>query len=359
MSRAEESKMQASSRESAASYAPRDSSLIERWFARMPLSMWWAVAGFGLLFLLLPIVLARLEGVALTRVLVDYRAQFIYPLMIAYLLVAKHFVHRTRESITRALRPLVQLDEGEFMQAVNQGCRVSPISELIAFGVGAVLGVAINIGFEPIDPTQPFLLSHYAYLSRIVLWGFAGWAVFTSFAATRLTRTLLRQPIRVEIFNPKPFQPIGRQSLLLALVPIGAMVLGLLTSDFARADLRVEYLIVYPVIIALSVTIFLLNTQEVHRLLAATRSQRLESVQRHLARACNRLEELLSEDRDIHGVAAELNALATSKRELEAVRTWPYNIQMLRTILISAVTPPLFAVIGRVAAGIFSAGPLP
>jgi hypothetical protein len=351
--------MQDSSREAAAFYTPRDSSLIERWLARMPSSVWSAVGGFVLLLLLLPVVLAHLEHLPVRRVLADYRAQFIYPLIIAYLIVACHFVQGTRESVARALRPLVQLDEGEFMQAVHRGGRVSPSGELIALGVGALLGLAINVVFEPIEPTHPFLLSHYAYLSRIVLWGVSGWAVSIAFAVTRSTRTLLRQPVRVEIFDLKPFQPIGRQSLLLSLVLIGAMLLGLLTSNFAKTELRLEYWIVNLAIIALSVAIFLLNTYDVHRLLAATKRQRLESVERHLARACNKLEKLLSEDLDAQGVATQLNALATSKRELEAIRTWPYNTDMLRTIVISAVAPPLLTIVGRVAVGIFSAGPLP
>ena len=334
--------------------------LIERWLARMPPSIRWAAGGFGLLLLLLlPIVLAYLDGLGMRRLLADYRAQFIYPLMIAYLLVGCHFVQRTRESVAKALRPLVQLDESTFMQVVNQGCRVSPIGELIGFGVGASLGLAINIAFEPIEPTRLFLLSHYAYLSRIVLWGVSGWAVFIAFAATRLTNTLLRQPVRVEIFDLKPFQPIGRQSLFLSLLLIGGMLLGLLTSNFGRAELRLEYLIVNLAIIALTVAIFLLNTHRVHRLLAATKRQKLESVERHLARDFNRLEALISKDLDTHAVATELNALVTSKRELETIQTWPYNMEMLRTILISVVVPPVFTVIGRVAAGVLSAGPLP
>ena len=225
--------------------------------------------------------------------------------------------------------------------------------------MGASLGLAINIAFEPIEPTHLFLLSHYAYLSRIVLWGVSGWAVFIAFATTRLTNALLRQPVRVEIFDLNPFQPIGRQSLLLCLVLIGGMLLGLLTSNFAREELRLEYLIVNLAIVALSAAIFLVNTHNVHRLLAATKRQRLESVERHLARACSRLEELISQNLDTHAVATELNALATSKRELKTIRTWPYNTEMLRTILISVVTPPLFTIIGRVAAGVLSAGPLP
>ena len=332
---------------------------IEGWLPGKALFLWWAVGGLTLALLLLPVVLARLDGLDMRRLWVDYRAQFIYPIMIAYLVAACHFVPRTRESVARALRPLVQLDEGAFVHLVHQHCRVDPMGELVGFGLGACLGLVINLAFEPVEPTHPFFLAHYAYLSRIILWGVSGWAVSIAVAATRLTNTLLRQPIRVEIFDLTPFQPIGRQSLLLSLVLIGGMLLGLLTSNFARQELRLEYLIVYPVIVAMSAGIFLLNTHGVHRLLAAIKRQRLESVGRQLARACDRLEELISQDQDTHAVATELNALATIKRELQTMTTWPYNTQMLRTILVSAAAPPLLTIIGRVVARVLAGGTLP
>jgi len=332
---------------------------IERWLLGKPQLLWWAVASFSFALLLVPIVLAQFDGLDTRRLLTDYRAQLIYPFMIAYLVAACRFAQGTRESVARALRPLVQLDEGAFVRLVIQRCGVDPMTELIGFGVGACLGLAINIAFEPVEPTHPFLLAHYAYLSRIMLWGVGGWAVSMAFVTTRLTNMLLRQPMRVEIFDLTPFRPIGRQSLLLSLFLIGGMLLGLLTSNFARQDLRLEYLIVYPVIVALSVAVFVLNTRAVHRLLAAVKRQKLESVGRHLARASERLEELISKDQDTHVVATELNALATVKRELEAVTTWPYNMEMLRAILISAVAPPVLTIIGRVAARVLSAGSLP
>jgi len=336
-------------------YTPTDSLLIERWFAPMPLSGWCIVGALGLILLLLPAIFAYLDGVGSARLFGDFRAQFIYPLLIAYLLVACHLVQRTRESVAQALRPLVELDEKTFVQVVNRACRVSPRSELIALGVGVSVGLAINIVFEPIEPGA-FFLELYSYLSRIVLWGVVGWAVYIAFGTTRLTNALLCQPIRVEIFDLGPFQPIGRQSLWLSLMFVGGMMLGLLSSNFAEEELRLEYLINNAVIIALIVAVFFVNTRNVHRVLAATRRQKLESVERHLARAYYRLEELIAENQDTHAVATELNALAISKQELKAIRTWPYNTQILRTIFISILSPLLVAIISRVTAFLLDTG---
>ena len=56
------------------------------------------MAALGLVLLLIPAILAYLDGVGIARLFDDYRAQFIYPLLIAYLLVACHLVGEdTRE----------------------------------------------------------------------------------------------------------------------------------------------------------------------------------------------------------------------------------------------------------------------
>lgn len=355
LGRAEKGEIRDSSHEPAATYTPTDSLLMDRWFARMPRFGWWIVAALGLVLLLTPAILAHLDGVSIAQLFADFRALFLYPLLIAYLLAACHLVQKTRESVAQALRPLVQLDEKTFIQVVNRSCRVSPISELSALGVGMFIGLAINIVFEPAEP-EPYFMELYAYLSRIVIWGVVGWAIYGAFAVTRLTNTLLRQPIRVEIFDLRPFQPIGRQSLWLSLMFVGGMMLGLLSSNFAEEALRLEYLVNNTVIIALIVAVFVLNTHNVHRLLSATRQQKLESVEHHLARAYYRLEELVAENRDTYATATELNALAISKQELKAIRTWPYNTEMLRTIFVSIVTPLLVAIIGRVASVLFDTG---
>ena len=58
------------------------------------------------------------------------------------------------------------------------------------------------------------------------MFGTLGWLVYRAIASTLLSRRLCRQPLRVDIFDITPFEPIGRQSLLLAMVFIGGIVIG-------------------------------------------------------------------------------------------------------------------------------------
>jgi hypothetical protein len=322
--------------------------------ARVPRSGGWIAAGLVLGFLLAPAIVSRVDGIGMPRLLADYRALLIYPLLIAYLLVTGHLVQKTRVSVARALRPLVQLDEGAFGEVVARSSRVNPRGEWAALAVGLGVGLAINVVFEPVEP-EPYFLERYAYLARIIVWGFVAWAVYAAFAVTRLTNTLLRQPLRVDIFDLRPFQPIGRQSLWLSLMFVGGMVLGLLSSNFTEAELRLEYLISNAFVVALIVAVFFVNTHGVHRVLAAAKRQRLATVERNLAGAYYRLEALIAERQDTHATATELSALALSKQELRSIRTWPYNTEMLRTLFISVVTPLLVA-LARVTADLLDIG---
>jgi len=52
--------------------------------------------------------------------------------------------------------------------------------------------------------------------------------VGTAPAGTRLTATLLRQPMQVDVFDTAVFEAVGRQSLALALVFIGGITISLL-----------------------------------------------------------------------------------------------------------------------------------
>ncbi len=92
LGRAENSEIGDFSHERVATYTPTDSLVIERWFARLPRSGWLIVAALALVLLLIPAILAYLDGVGIARLFDDYRALFIYPLLIAYLLVACHLV---------------------------------------------------------------------------------------------------------------------------------------------------------------------------------------------------------------------------------------------------------------------------
>lgn len=323
---------------------PQDSLLIDRWLSRLPFSRWWALAAIGAILLAAPAVIGYL--IAVPDLFVDFRAQFVYAFLIVYLLAAPTLVQRTREGVAQSLRPLVRLDDAQFRNLVARACAIRPAAEAVAFGVGMAVGLAINLRFEPLE-ADPHLLDIYAYLSRIGLFGAIGWAVFVMIATTRLTNALVRQALNVDILDIRPFEPIGRQSLWLALTLVGGLVLSLLSVSYLNRALWLEYAITYGTVIMLAVLIFFLNMVGAHRVLAAAKRRQLEFVDRTLAGFYRRFQEQLAEEQDTVPLATQINAMAAIKQELKGSRSWPYDTETMRTLVISVLSP-LFVALARV-----------
>lgn len=318
--------------------ATTNSLLIDRLIARIPAPREWVVLAIGAILLLVPLVLTIRDGIPWQDVLTHYRAPFIYPVIIVYLLTVFNALETTRVGVARALRPVILVEDSTYASIVKQGYRISPVGELTALGIGVVISLAITLILDPIRP-GPFALEHYAYWSRIVMMSLDIWVVYVVFAMTRLTNTLLRQPVEVDVFDLTPFEPIGRQTVWLCLTVVGNMILGLLALDALNWYLLQEYLIFSASLVVFIVLLFYVNTHNVHRLIAAKKKYRLDAVGAHLARRSTQLEDLMASGESVEAVATEINALAVIKQELKRTRTWPYNTEMLRTIFISIVTP--------------------
>ena len=158
------------------------------------------------------------------------------------------------------------LDEG-FDQLIVNASRVNPIGEGVAFGLGAVLGVWIG---------QSWVLDADAFWLKLVLipsiglmFGLLLWTIYVALAGTRLNAALHRQPLSVDIFDTGPFWPVGRQSLIIALVFVGGMVLGMLGSFVEDSLLDWRNWLLYSLLALVAVLIFFLNMRPTHRVLAA------------------------------------------------------------------------------------------
>ena len=324
-----------------------DSLIIDRVLARLPLPKWSFVLAIGLTLFVVPLVLCYLDGISFSDVLSTYRAPFVYALTVVYMLLVFDGLQKTRQGVADGLRPLIPIDDVAYASLVQRGCRVPPVGELSALAVGLVISVAINVFLEPIAPGT-YAIDRYAYLSRIAVMSLDIWFLSVVFAMTRLTNTLLHQPIDVDLFDLAPFEPIGSQSVWLCLTIVGSLLLGLMTLDAFNWSLLQEYVVYSFIVIFAIIVVFFVNTHKVHRVIAAMKKQRLATVKTHLARATVRLESLIVTDQGAQAVATEINALAIVKRELTLTRTWPYNTEMLRTLAISILTPFLLG-LARVA----------
>jgi hypothetical protein len=324
-------------------YVPTDSLYFDRLIAQAGWSRRRGVILIGVVLLLLPFLVAYLEaGSEWWVLLMDRRGRqlFFYPLMITYWLAVIGPVQRTEEDVARAIRPLAQVDDGAYVATVAESCRVRAVGELAGIAAGVIFFLALEQQPD-ILPEFP-IASRYVYFAGLVMFGVIGWSIFVSFTITRLTNSLLRLPVEIDIFNTEGLSPIGRQSLYLALVFIGAILLSLffIVSPSSLQDfLSVENLVIYGILITLTVGIFFLNMHRTHALLAAEKAKQLSLTEHSLAKAYYALQNAIADGEDTLEPATTVNALSAGKRELRRTRTWPYNTEMLQTLAISIVTP--------------------
>ena len=322
-------------------YTPKNPLLVDRWLARLPISRGWTVGLIGTFFLLMPAILAYGSDVAqLTTLFANYRAQFIYALFLIYVLWTIPMLEQGSERIVQALRPVTQLNDNAFQEVVDRSSTVPPAKEILAFGAGMVVGLTINLLFEPLV-VNPHLLDVYAYWSRVGIFGVIGWAFYTLPLSIRVTNSLLKQPISVDPFDLTPFEPIGRQSLRLALTVLGGAVLSLLSASIYNRSLWLEYLFVYGAGVIGIFILFFWSMRSVHQLLADTKRGHVDSVEHHIARAYNTLQRRIASEEDTLAVATEMNALVAAKNQLIETRTWPFNTSTLSTLSVAILTPLL------------------
>jgi len=297
-------------------------------------SLPWATLGFSLLLILVPAVVAYLDGI---RSVGYWRMSLLPAAVITYILVVSPILTRGEARVVEAFRPLVLMDDDGFKRLVNQASRVSASAEALAFGVGAAFGLLA--GQSWLSDPDALWLRVYLTVSAGLMFGLLGWVIYAAVAGTRLTRELHRQPLRFDIFDIKRFEPIGRQSLAIALVFVGGMALSIVLGGGLASFSVWQNWVVYPLLAVVPILVFFLNMRDTHRVLSQERRRELEAVQRRMLVACRSLMERLETGERTGTLGPEINALVAYGSRLRAARTWPYDTAMLRTLFLSVVVP--------------------
>jgi len=318
-------------------------SLFERWIAR-PRTPWLRV-GIGLAVVAAPLIAAALDGV-----LADFFTQgrwrmWLSAAVIVYILAAAGPLSAMESRVISALRPVMMLTDEELDRLMRRVAVPKPAYEALAFGAGAALALLGAEGWPPGDPSP--WLTWTNQISAPLMFGMLAWVIYGSFADARLMSVLLRQPLRVDPLDTTPFEPIGRRSLLLALVFVGGSTLSLVFIGSQPGGLRDPgSWAVYGILALVTVAIFFLNMRPTHGLLAAARKAELRAVRAQIAAECRALSRSLEEKQPTGTLPADLNALVIYEGRLKESRTWPYNTAMIRTLVLS-VLAPLAPVVAR------------
>ena len=323
-------------------------SLIERLIARTKLSPSIFILLSAIVLLLLPIVIVWVEGYWDELFSQRYwRAIFVQPVIIVYILILERVFKRMEVSVIRGLREVVRLSDEEFDQLVERTPTVNLKNELLAILAGAVVGLLVA---SPWDIFQDFSwLILYLTLINCIMYGLLGWVVYGSISGSRLPVILYRQPLDIDIFNLKPFEPIGWQSLAISLAFMGGITISLLFSDISAGIFTIEFWVVYLIFVMVAVVVFFLNMMPTHRVLSAAKDQEIVVVNRNLLAAYRKMKGLNPGEAGTQAAAQELNAWKTCQDLLSETKTWPYSIETLRNLLITVLIPGGAALIRLVA----------
>jgi hypothetical protein len=278
----------------------------------------------------------------------DWRTVFFYPALIAYILAIIPPLMSSGDRALEALRPLVALDDEGFAHLLDDTFAISPRGELIAFGLGAALGVWSL--FPWIVTERLSWMTLYFCVAIPLEIGMLGWCVYVAFAGTKPIAVVHRHLQDVDILDVDRFEPIGRQSLLGSLAFIGGAAIHLFFQVGGEHIFGTVDLIVYGALAAIAALIFFLSMRQTHRVLAEAKDREQQAVQRHIVDAYRSLEGLPTGSPDIASVSQKLDLWQAYERRLKGVRTWPYNLGMLRTLVLSVFTPVAINLVQRLIA---------
>jgi hypothetical protein len=296
--------------------------------------------GVGLLLLLAPLVAAWLDG-SLSELLATgrWRPLLAPSVVILYIVIVAPRMDGMDTQVLHTLRGVTLVDDRTFDAIVAESSSLRPRNELLAMAVGAGLGLALVM----VQPEGVFSLVMTVWgITTILMYGLLGWTVYASIASTRLTSAILRQPLRINPLDTSPYETIGRQSLLLALIFVGGMTLSLLLSVQEADVFRMPaFWLSFTPIALVPVVIFFLTMRPTHRVLFAAKKQALSAVRARIEQASQDLIERLARQEEAGQLAQVTNTLLAYEHRLVDARTWPYNTAMLRTLFLSVLAPVL------------------
>ena len=300
-----------------------------------------------MIVLLLPFLAALLDG-SLEQFLQagEWRTALYAPTIALYIWIISPFMSRAGDDVISSLRPLVQLNDEDFAAQVQAAEYVNPKHEIFATILGGLLGIiAISADFN----LEFSWVSLYWIITTIFMYGILFWTIFIAVISTRFNAALHRMPLKFDILNPTPFELVGRQSLLLALVFIGGITISLIFTYSESRLMQTEFWISNLIFVGFILLVFFLSMRPTHIILAAEKKRRLDPVTDQINQACQELMRYLETGDNPGEISSRITALEAYEKRLQAARTWPYNTSILRTLFFS-VFIPLLSILARLAA---------
>jgi hypothetical protein len=309
----------------------------------MPL---WQRGGIALILLGLPYALAYREGIqANLPNQGTWRIAYFPTGLLIYIFAAAPWIWRTEKDVIAGLQRLACTERNTDEVVAHRTWWRSSLGDWIAFAAGLLVGALLFFSFP--FPEMRHWAVRYWLLTHLILYGALAWLIYAAMGSARFTALLHRFALHRDPFDLAPFEPVGRQGLILALIFVGAITLSLLLLYTPTMFSDWQGIVVYSFLVIVTVSIFFTVMWPAHRVLLAVKQQKLAGIERLIGQTFCRLETLAANGADTQPVATEVQAWLTLEQRVKQLRTWPYDTEMLRTLFLS-VLAPLFAAIARV-----------
>ena len=298
----------------------------------------WATLVISLGLLSLPLLAISLEHAWEPAIQSGFwRPLFIPPVVIIYILLVSPPMDRSQAGVLRAMRPLVLVDDAAFDQLIQENTRTDSRTEWIAFAIGALLGAWSAL--SSFGQFNASVVSIYFLLSMVVLFGILAVIIQGSFADTRLNAALHHQPLLIDIFDTRPFEAVGRQSLLISLVFIGGITLSLIFGLSPESIIAWQVWLFYVPILLVPILLFFANMRDTHRVLAEEKKRILDVAQEVIRSLQRQMSAAIAGAEALSPLAAEYSAMLAYEARLKGIQTWPYDAPMLRTLFVAVLIP--------------------
>jgi hypothetical protein len=318
---------------------------------QMPL---WLRILLALVLLGLPYGLAYLEG--FLPILLDrntWRTVLFPTVAVIYIVAVAPWIWRAEKEVVEGLRPLINVKPNTYDARSAIGADAdtahktwwrSSLGDWISFGLGLLSGILLFIS-QP-TPELHYWAVRYWTATSIIMYGALAWLIYAALGSARLTALLHQKVLHKDPFDLAPFEPVGRQGLILAMIFVGAITLSLLFIYTRTMFFEWQSIVVYSILVLATVLIFFIIMWPAHRVLLRVKEQKIAGVRRLIGQTFHKLETLAADGADTQPVATEVQAWLTLEQRLKQTRTWPYDTEMLRTLFLSVLTP-LFVAIAR------------
>jgi len=313
-------------------------SLFNRFITR-PRPLWLTIV-ISLLLLLVPFGAALADGLwaaFLSRG--TWRPFLMAPVVIGYILIVSQWLAKSDSDLLKAFRPLVLIEDDAFDRLARNASHIHPAGEGIALLLGALIGLGFSLPW--LKSMNTFWFRLYVPVSLCLMWGILAWVIYTSMVSTKLVKALHSQPLKVDILDTKPFEPMGRYSLVISLVFIGGIALGFIFGLDVESILAWQSWAVYLPLICVPLIVFFLNMRPTHRLLASEKKRQLQAVTKKIRLISQGMQSKLAREEALGDTAMEFTALVAYEARLRTASTWPYNTGMLRTLFFTLLLPLL------------------